>query len=106
MKTKEKPNALKEKKIETMIDTFDGLTDEELVQVIGGIGGIDENALTTFNGKILSDASHNMKITATSTVLFSEPLDSGAVATSKFTELTDRNSKALGIEDGDIITIS
>lgn len=70
------------------------------------IAQIDENALTTFNGKILSDGSHNMKTKLTSTVLYSQSLDEATVVGSKFTELKTRSGEDLNIQETDQIHIS
>ena len=104
MKCKKELNAVNEKKIEAMIDTFDELTDEEIAQVIGGIG-VTDNALLTFNGKYLNNGARTCGGFATSNVLYTEQLGS-PVATSKLTALKDRNGKSLGIEDTDTITMS
>ena len=97
MKTKEEYCVLNEKKNEPLVDTLDNLTDEELIQVIGGINQIDENALLTFNGKIPSDGSHNMSTKLTSTVLYSQSLDESTNATSRFTPLKTRTGEDLNI---------
>ena len=107
MKTKEELNAVNEKKIEAMIDTFDELTDEEIAQVIGGgIAQIDENDLLTFNGKYQNNGARTCKGNATANVMFTEQMGASTTATSKFTELKDRNGKSLDIAETDTVTVS
>lgn len=107
MKTKEELNAVNEKKIEAMIDTFDELTDEEIAQVIGGgMAQIDENDLLTFNGKYQNNGARTCKGKATANVMFTEQMGASTTATSTLTKLMDRNGKAMGIEDTDNVTMS
>ena len=106
MKTKEELNAVNEKKIETMIDTFDELTDEEIAQVVGGIAQIDENDLLTFNGKFLNNGARTCVGNATQNVLYTEQMGASTTATSTLTKLMDRNGKSMGIVDTDNVTVS
>lgn len=106
MKTKEELNAVNEKKIEAMIDTFDELTDEEIAQVVGGIAQIDENDLLTFNGKFLNNGARTCVGSDTPNVMFSEQMGASTTATSKLTVLKDRNGKTMGIEGTDNVTMS
>ena len=106
MKIKEELNAVNEKKIEAMIDTFDELTDEEIAQVVGGIAQIDENDLLTFNGKYLNNGARTCNGKATANVMFTEQMGASTTGASTLTKLIDRNGKAVGIVDTDYVTVS
>ena len=83
------------------------LTKEELEKVTGGIaGGVDDNALLTFNGKFLNNGARTCKGVATRNVLYTEQLGVATTAASKLTKLTDRNGKSMDIEATDSVTVS
>lgn len=108
MKTKEKQNKMKVKKMEAMVDAFDELTEDELAQVIGGLGGDQsgDDALLTFNGKFLNNGARTCKGTTAARVMFTEQMSASTSAASTLTSLMTRNGASLNIEATDQITMS
>jgi hypothetical protein len=109
---------LKEKAINAANDTN---TDEDRAiiqkEVDRLIDQIDENALTTYNGKYLVDGSHNTRVTGpmpapptppegTYTSLTNYKLSTDTGLTARYTNLKDRNGQSLGIQSTDTLTIS
>jgi flagellin len=70
------------------------------------IDQIDNNANVTYNGKTLVDGSKNVKTTATTTVLYTEALNTGTKISMALTALTDRNGNNLQIQSTDYVTVS
>ena len=98
---------LKEKVIsaanDTNTDSDRATIQKELDQ---SIDQINDNANVTFNGKYLVDGSHNSKVTATTTAMTNQSLNSATVGGSAFSALTDRNGNSLNIQKSDTITMS
>ena len=98
---------LKEKVIsaanDTNTDSDRATIQKELDQ---SIDQINDNANVTFNGKYLVDGSHNSKVTATTTAMTNQSLNSATAGTSVFSALKDRNGNSLNIQKSDTITMS
>ena len=98
---------LKEKVInaanDTNTDADRATIQKELDQ---SIDQINDNANVTFNGKYLVDGSHNAKVTATTTAMTNESLNSGTLDSTKFCDMKDRNGNSLNIAALDDITLS
>ena len=98
---------LKEKVInaanDTNTDSDRATIQKELDQ---SIDQINDNANVTYNGKYLVDGSHNNKVTATTTAMTNESLDSATTGTTKFCAMKDRNGNSLNINSMDTVTIS
>ena len=98
---------LKEKVInaanDTNTDSDRATIQKELDQ---SIDQINDNANVTYNGKYLVDGSHNNKVTATTTAMTNESLDSATTGTTKFCAMNDRNGNSLNINSMDTVTIS
>ena len=98
---------LKEKVInaanDTNTDSDRATIQKELDQ---SIDQINDNANVTYNGKYLVDGSHNSKVTATTTAMTNESLQSTTVGTTKFCEMADRNGNSLNINSMDTVTLS
>ena len=98
---------LKEKVInaanDTNTDADRATIQKELDQ---SIDQINDNANVTYNGKYLVDGSHNSKVTATTTAMTNESLDSATTGTTKFCAMKDRNGNSLNINSMDTVTIS
>ena len=67
---------------------------------------IDNNANITYNGKTLVDGSKNIKTGFTTTVLYTEALDTATATDSALTALQDRNGNSIQIRSTDTITVS
>jgi flagellin len=98
---------LKEKVInaanDTNTDADRATIQKELDQ---SIDQINDNANVTYNGKYLVDGSHNSKVTATTTALTNESLNSSTTSAAVFSEMKDRNGNSLNIQASDTITMS
>lgn len=103
---------LKEKAINAANDTN---TDEDRAiiqkEVDRLIDQIDENALTTYNGKYLVDGSHNTAVMGsagqgTKTCLTNDKLSTSTTILHNFSDLEDRNGQNLGIQTSDTLTVS
>ena len=103
---------LKEKAINAANDTN---TDEDRAiiqkEVDHLIDQIDENALTTYNGKYLIDGSHNGLVvgsdgSGTRTTFANMSLSTGTDPTDALTELKRRDGNSLDIHSSDTITVS
>ena len=100
---------LKEKAINAANDTN---TDEDraLIQkeVDHLIDQIDENALTTYNGKYLIDGTHNNSVLSpgTKTSFTNSSLATDTVGLDSLTELRRRDGNPVGIRESDILTVS
>ena len=70
------------------------------------IDQINDNANVTYNGKYLVDGSKNSKVTATTTTMTNQNLNTSATFDSTFLSLTDRNGNNLNIQTSDTITLS
>lgn len=98
---------LKEKVINAANDTNTD-ADRQTIQkeLDQSIDQINDNANVTYNGKYLVDGSHNSKVTATTTSMTNQSLNTETKFTSTFTALTDRNGNSLNIQSSDTITLS
>ena len=79
----------------TMQKEFDQLVDQ-----------VDDNALTTYNGKVLVDGSHNNGITDVATHMTNQNLAEDTTGATSLLDLKDRNGNPLPIESSDTITVS
>ena len=79
----------------TMQKEFDQLIDQ-----------VDDNALTTYNGKTLIDGSHNDGITDVATHMTNQNLAEDITGATSLLELKDRNGYPLPVESSDTITVS
>lgn len=104
MKNRKELNA-PEEEAEILSQVIAELSEEKLARVSGG-GNIDENALVTFTGKLLSDGSHNMMTNLTSTVLYNQTLEVNESANSVLPTLKNRNGESLNLKETDEIHIS
>ena len=98
---------LKEKVINAANDTNTD-ADRQTIQkeLDQSIDQINDNANVTYNGKYLVDGSHNSKVSATTTSMTNQSLNTGTAFASTFTQLTDRNGNSLNIQTSDTITLS
>ena len=98
---------LKEKVINAANDTNTD-ADRQTIQkeLDQSIDQINDNANVTYNGKYLVDGSHNSKVTATTTSMTNQSLNTETKFASTFTALTDRNGNSLNIQSSDTITLS
>lgn len=98
---------LKEKAIDSANDTN---TDEDRAimqkQFDQIIDQIDDNALTTYNGKLLIDGSHNDGITDVATHMTNQNLAEDTTGETSLLELKNRNGEPLRMESSDTITVS
>ena len=98
---------LKEKVINAANDTNTD-ADRQTIQkeLDQSIDQINDNANVTYNGKYLVDGSHNSKVSATTTSMTNQSLNTGTAFASTFNTLTDRNGNSLNIQTSDTITLS
>ena len=100
---------LKEKVINAANDTNTD-ADRKTIQkeVDQSLDQIDDNANSTFNGKIMLDGSKNNSVLAggTATHLTNESFAEGTTKITPLTDLADRSGALLGIQDTDKITMS
>jgi flagellin len=98
---------LKEKVINAANDTNTD-SDRQTIQkeLNQSIDQIDDNANVTFNGKYLVDGSKNTVGKATCTHMTNQLLASGTTASTKFTEMSNRNGESLEILGTDKVTMS
>ena len=98
---------LKEKVINAANDTNTD-ADRQTIQkeLDQSIDQINDNANVTYNGKYLVDGSHNSFVSATTTSMTNQSLNTGSSFASTFTTLTDRNNNSLNIQSSDTITLS
>ena len=98
---------LKEKVINAANDTNTD-ADRQTIQkeLDQSIDQINDNANVTYNGKYLVDGSHNSSVTATTTSMTNQSLNTKTAFASTFTALTDRNGNSLNIQSSDTITFS
>ena len=98
---------LKEKVINAANDSN---TDEDRAtiqkELDQSIDQINDNANVTYNGKYLVDGSKNSKVTATTTSMTNQNLNTSTSFDSTFNTLTDRNGNSLNIQSTDTITLS
>jgi len=99
--------ALKEKAINSANDSN---TDEDRKtiqkEVDQFIDQIDDNALTTFNGKYLVDGTKNNASSASKTILLNQSLGTATATESKLSTLTNRAGDALEITTDDKYQVS
>ena len=99
--------SLKEKAINAATDTN---TDQDRATIQKEldqyIDQIDDNALTTFNGKYLVDGSKSQEGNATYTAMTNQSLDKETTGDTKLTALKNRNGESLEIKDTDYVTAS
>lgn len=79
----------------TMQKEFDQLIDQ-----------VDDNALTTYNGKVLIDGSHNDGITDVATHMTNQNLAEDTTGETSLLDLKDRNGNPLLMQSSDTITVS
>ena len=98
---------LKEKVINAANDTNTD-ADRQTIQkeLDQSIDQINDNANVTYNGKYLVDGSHNSSVTATTTSMTNQSLNTATAFDSTFNKLTDRNGNSLNIQSSDTITFS
>lgn len=100
---------LKEKVINAANDSNSD-ADRQTIQkeVNQALDQIDDNANSTFNGKIMLDGSKNSAVIAggTATHLTNESFAEGTTKLTKLTQLRDRSGQLLGIESTDKIMMS
>ena len=98
---------LKEKVINAANDTNTD-ADRQTIQkeLDQSIDQINDNANVTYNGKYLVDGSHNSFVSATTTSMTNQSLNTGTAFASAFNTLTDRNGNSLNIQTSDTITLS
>lgn len=99
--------SLKEKAINAATDTNTD-SDRKTIQkeLDQFIDQIDDNALTTFNGKYLVDGSKAQYGEATYTKMTNQSLATDTAGSSKLTDLANRNNESLEIESTDYVTAS
>ncbi|MDQ0205149.1 flagellin [Pectinatus haikarae] len=99
---------LKEKVLDAANDTnttYDRNTIQDYLDQ--AVDQINDNATTTYNGKLLVDGSMNQASTTGATVVYTnESLDTATSFSSNLTDLLDRNGNSLNILDADTVTIS
>ena len=98
---------LKEKVINAANDTNTD-ADRQTIQkeLDQSIDQINDNANVTYNGKYLIDGSHNSFVSATTTSMTNQSLNTGTTFASTFDSLTDRNGNSLNIQSSDKVTLS
>lgn len=98
---------LKEKAIDSANDTNTNedraIMQKEFNQLVDQV---DDNALTTYNGKVLVDGSHNNGITDVATHMTNQNLAEDTTGATSLLDLKDRNGNPLPIESSDTITVS
>ena len=98
---------LKEKAINAATDTN---TDSDRVtiqkEINQFIDQIDDNALTTFNGKYLVDGSKSQQGDAVATSMTNQSLAKNTTGDTKLVDLENRNEESLEIKDTDFVTAS
>ena len=98
---------LKEKAIDSANDTNTNedraIMQKEFDQLIDQV---DDNALTTYNGKFLIDGSHNNGITDVATHMTNQNLAETITGETSLLDLKDRNGDSLLIQSSDTITVS
>ena len=98
---------LKEKAIDSANDTNTNedraIMQKEFDQLVDQV---DDNALTTYNGKVLVDGSHNNGITDVATHMTNQNLAEDTTGATSLLDLKDRNGNPLPIESSDTITVS
>ncbi|MGP1471058.1 MAG: flagellin N-terminal helical domain-containing protein [Schwartzia sp. (in: firmicutes)] len=98
---------LKEKVINAANDTNTDIDRKTIQKELDqSIDQIDDNANVTYNGKYLVDGSHNNKTTNTTTALTNESMHKETKASSKLTDLQNRNGEGLNIHETDYVTVS
>ena len=99
--------SLKEKAINAATDTNTD-SDRKTIQkeLDQFIDQIDDNALTTFNGKYLVDGSKQQWGSATYTKMTNQSLASDTAGATALTALKNRNGESLEIESTDYVTAS
>lgn len=99
--------SLKEKAINAATDTN---TDQDRATIQKElnqfIDQIDDNALTTFNGKFLVDGSKSAKGVETRTTMTNQSLSTDATGLTNLTDLKNRNNENLEISSTDKVTAS
>ena len=99
---------LKEKVLDAANDTnttYDRQTIQDYLDQ--AVDQINDNANTTYNGKMLVDGSMNKAISSGSTVTYSnESMSTATSFTSNLTALQDRNGNSLNILAQDTVTVS
>jgi flagellin len=99
--------SLKEKAINAANDTnkdADRVTIQKEIDQF--IDQIDDNALTTFNGKYLVDGSKAQEGKATFTAMTNQSLDKDTTGKTALTDLKNRNGESLEISSTDYVTAS
>lgn len=98
---------LKEKAIDSANDTNTNedraIMQKEFDQIIDQV---DDNAQTTYNGKVLIDGSHNDGITDVATHMTNQNLAEDTTGATSLLELKDRNGNPLLMQSSDTITVS
>jgi len=99
--------SLKEKAINAATDTN---TDQDRAtiqkEIDQFIDQIDDNALSTFNGKFLVDGSKSVAGVATRSTLTNQSLSTDSTGFTKLTDLKNRNNENLEIVSNDKVTAS
>ena len=98
---------LKEKVLDAANDTnttYDRNTIQDYLDQ--AVDQINDNATTTYNGKLLVDGSMNQKGNATTVAYSNASLDSSTTFTTQLTALKDRNGLSLNILKQDTVTVS
>lgn len=98
---------LKEKVIDAANDTnttYDRKTIQDYLDQ--AVDQINDNASTTYNGKLLIDGSKNKQQDATKVAYSNSSLSTSTTFNSKLTDIKDRNGGKLDIQDMDKISIS
>ena len=99
--------SLKEKAINSANDTN---TDSDRVtiqkEIDQFVDQIDDNALTTFNGKYLVDGSKSHKGNAVATAMTNQSLATDTAGSTALTALKNRNNESLEISSTDYVTAS
>jgi len=99
--------SLKEKAINAATDTNTDQDRKTIQKEIDQfIDQIDDNALTTFNGKYLVDGSKAQQGKATVTAMTNQSLMTGTTGATELTALKNRNGESLEIESTDYVTAS
>ncbi|WP_303839377.1 flagellin [Selenomonas ruminantium] len=98
---------LKEKAIDSANDTNNNedraIMQKEFNQLVDQV---DDNALATYNGKVLVDGSHNNGITDVATHMTNQNLAEDTTGATSLLDLKDRNGNPLQIQSSDTITVS
>ncbi|WP_196601331.1 flagellin [Pectinatus frisingensis] len=98
---------LKEKVLDAANDTnttYDRNTIQDYLDQ--AVDQINDNATTTYNGKLLVDGSMNQKGNATTVAYSNASLDSSTTFSTQLTALKDRNGLSLNILKQDTVTVS